>query len=32
MGFTLLIIDDSKSVRQKILTTLRDADLFTEYF
>jgi len=32
MGFTILIIDDSKSVRQQILTTLRSADLFKDYF
>ncbi len=31
MGFTLLIVDDSKSVRQQILTTLRSVDLFENY-
>lgn len=31
MSFSVLIIDDSKSVRQHILATLRSADLFNDY-
>ena len=32
MPCTVLIIDDTKSVRQQILATLRSADLFSNYF
>lgn len=32
MPCTVLIIDDTKSVRQQILATLRSADLFSDYF
>lgn len=31
MSFSVLIIDDSKSIRQQILATLRSADLFSDY-
>ena len=32
MGYTILIIDDTKSVRNQILRTLHNADLFSDYF
>ncbi len=32
MGHTILIIDDTKSVRQQILRTLRSSNLFSNYF
>jgi two-component system cell cycle response regulator len=32
MGYSILIIDDTKSVRQQILDTLRGTELFGEYF
>ena len=32
MGYSILIIDDTKTVRQQILETLRGTDLFSDYF
>ena len=32
MGNAILIIDDTKSVRQQILDTLHGTDLFSDYF
>ena len=32
MGYSILIIDDTKPIRQQILDTLRGTDLFDEYF
>lgn len=32
MGYSILIIDDTKSVRQQILDTLHNAGLFSDYF
>ncbi len=32
MDFSILIVDDSKSIRQQILTVLRGANLFSDYF
>jgi len=32
MNFSVLIVDDSKSIRQQILTVLRGANLFSDYF
>ena len=32
MGYNILIIDDTKSVRNQILNTLRSVELFSDYF